>query len=205
MIFHDVEQNSDEWLQLRVGKVTSSGLSKVMAKFGKAFGDPAKQYATKIALEQLTGRQVGENYTNAHMDRGHEQEPICRALYEAREFCTVSNGGFFDNELTGDSPDGLIDDDGVLEIKCVVGHVQFDTIKRGKFDPKYKWQLVFHLRETGRDWVDYVSYSSDFPHGNRLYEFRVDRDYFKEEFKMVDERLGQFFELVDNCKQLIRG
>ena len=204
-MFLDIQQNTDEWLQLRVGKVTSSGVGKIMANFGKAFGPPAKEYAVKIALEQLTGNAVGYNYTNAHMDRGHEQEPIARALYEDMYFCEVSNGGFFDNILTGDSPDGLLYDDGVIEIKSVIGHVQFSTIKRGSFDPKYKWQLVFHLRETGRDYVDYVSYSSDFPEGNRLYVYRCDRDSFKEEFKMVDERLEQFYKLVDDSKNLILG
>lgn len=201
----DIEQNTDEWLQMRVGKVTSSGVGKIMANYGKAFGPPAKEYAVKIALEQLTGKAVGQHYTNAHMERGHEQEPIARALYEERYFCEVNNGGFFDNQITGDSPDGLVYEDGVLEIKSVIGHVQFATIKRGSFDPKYKWQLVFHLRETGRDWVDYASYSSDFPDGDRLYVHRSTRDDFKEEFEMVNNRLIEFYKLVEENKKIIRG
>lgn len=202
-MFLDIQQNTEEWLQMRVGKVTSSGVGKIMANYGKAFGPPAKEYAVKIALEQLTGEAVGVHYTNAHMDRGHQEEPIARATYEDRYFCEVSNGGFFDNGLTGDSPDGLIYDDGVLEIKSVIGHVQFSTIKRGGFDPKYKWQLVFHLRETGREWVDYASYSSDFPEGDRLYVHRCVVSDFKEEFKMVDDRLEEFFALVDTSKKMI--
>jgi hypothetical protein len=204
-MFLDVDQGSDEWLALRLGKVTGSGLSKVMANAGKAFGDPAKKYAVELALEQITGKSQSVFYSNAHMDRGHEQEPIARMLYEDTHFCEVSNGGFFDNGKTGCSPDGLIYHDGVLEIKCVIGSVQFETIKRGKFDPKYKWQLVFELRETGRDWVDYVSYSSDFPESKRLIEYRIARDDFVEEFKMVDDRLEQFFKLVDENKRIING
>ena len=206
-MFIDINQatETDEWLALRVGKVTSSGLSKVMANFGKAFGPPAKEYAAKVALEQITGKSNGDHFMSAHMERGHIEEPIARALYEEKYFCEVSNGGFFDNGKTGDSPDGLLYKDGVLEIKSVIGHVQLSTIKRGGFDPKYKWQLVFHLRETGRDWVDYVSFSSDFPEGDRLYDFRVDRDFFKEEFKMVDERLEEFFLLVEANKKVILG
>ena len=206
-MFIDIDQSleRDEWLKLRVGKVTSSGVGKIMANAGKAFGPPAKEYAVKIALEQLTGKGVGDNYTNAHMVRGTEQEPIAKALYEELTFSEVKNGGFFDNGQTGDSPDGLSYSDGVIEIKSVIGHVQFATIKRGKYDPSYKWQLVFHLRETGRDWVDYVSYSSDFPEGNRLYVYRCDRDEFKEEFKMVDERLEEFFILVEDSKKTILG
>ena len=204
-MFLDIEQNTDEWLGLRLGKVTGSGLSKIMANYGKAFGEPAKNYASEIALEQVTGKSQGVHYTNAHMDRGHEQEPIARAMYEEKYFCEVSNGGFFDNGKTGCSPDGLIYLDGVIEIKCVIGSVQFKTIKRNKFDPTYKWQLVFELKETGRDWVDYVSYSSDFPEGNRLFEYRADKDDFKEEFQMVDERLDMFFKLVDENKKIIQG
>lgn len=204
-MFLDVEQNTDEWLALRLGKVTGSGLAKIMANYGKPFGDPAKKYATEIALEQLTGRQQGTHYTNAHMDRGHEQEPVARAMYEDLYFCDVANGGFFDNGLTGCSPDGLVFEDGVIEIKCVIGSVQFKTIKRQKFDPTYKWQLVFELRETGREWVDYVSYSSDFPEGNRLFVYRAKRSDFSEELKKVEDRLEQFFELVTENKRVIQG
>ena len=74
-MFLDIQQNTEEWLQLRVGKVTSSGIGKIMANYGKAFGPPAKEYAVKIALEQLTDDAVGYHYTSAHMERGHEQEP----------------------------------------------------------------------------------------------------------------------------------
>jgi hypothetical protein len=204
-MFHNVEQNTDEWLKMRIGKVTGSGLSKIMAKQPGPFGDPAKKYAVQIALQQLTDEDNSANYTNSHMDRGHEQEPIARALYEDSHFCDVTNGGFFDNGLTGCSPDGLIGSNGVIEIKCVIGTVQFDTIKRGKFDPAYKWQLVFELRETGREYVDYVSYSSDFPAGNRLYIHRIMREDFEIEFKQVDARLRQFFALVEQNKLIIES
>jgi hypothetical protein len=204
-VFHDIQQNTDEWLSLRLGKVTGSGLSKIMANYGKAFGEPAKEYAIEIALEQITGRPQGVIYTNAHMERGHEQEPIARAMYEDMHFCDVSNGGFFDNGNTGCSPDGLVYDDGVIEIKSVIGKTQFKTVSRGRYDPSYKWQLVFELRETGRDWVDYVSYSSDFPEGKRLFVFRSTKDDFSEEFKMVEERLEQFFKIVEKNKQIING
>ena len=76
--FYDVEQNTDAWLQLRAGKLTSSNLGKVMANYGKAFGDPAKKLAVQIAIEQITGKPQESGYSNDHMDRGHEQEPIAR-------------------------------------------------------------------------------------------------------------------------------
>ena len=120
MIFHDINQNTDEWHQLRAGKITSSALSKAMANFGKAFGEPAKKYAVSIAVEQLTGVPISSDYTNDHMARGHDEEPIARMLYEQEYFCEVSNGGFFDLGDIGCSPDGLVYDDGVIEIKSAI-------------------------------------------------------------------------------------
>jgi hypothetical protein len=202
-MFCDVQQNTDEWLQMRVGKITGSGVSKFMANFGKAFGQPAVDYSIQIAIEQLTGKAYGNSYSNGHMERGHEQEPIARTLYEEAYFCDVSNGGFFDNGLTGCSPDGLIYGDGLIEIKSVIGTVHFDTVKRGKFDPKYKWQLAFNLMETGRNYIDYVSYSADFPSGKRLFVYRCNRETFKDEFDMILTRKQEFMELVEKNKQVI--
>ena len=105
-MFHDVEQNTDEWLDMRIGKLTGSGCSKIMANYGKAFGEPAKKAAVQVAVEQLTGkRSISSCYSNEHMERGHEQEPIARALYEDKYFIDVTNGGFFDCGNTGCSPD----------------------------------------------------------------------------------------------------
>jgi hypothetical protein len=117
MTFIDIDQNTDEWLILRCGKVTGSGVAKVMANDGAAFGQPAKDYAVQIALERLTGIPQGSNYSNAHMERGHEEEPLARVAYEDEFFCDVDNGGFFDCGDTGCSPDGLVGENGLIEIK----------------------------------------------------------------------------------------
>lgn len=200
-MFHDVEQNTDEWMGMRAGKVGGSSIGCVMANYGKAFGDPAKKLATNIAVEQLTGNKLGSSYTNEHMERGHEQEPVARRLYEDRNFVDVSNGGFFDNGFTACSPDGLVGDSGMIEIKSVVAHVQYSTIKRNSFDPSYKWQLNFNLKETGRKWIDYVSFCAEFPEGRRLFVYRLYAEQQQEEFKMIDARLGEFKRLVDEIKQ----
>lgn len=93
MIFHDIEQNSQEWYDLRAGKITSSSLSKVMANYGKAFGEPAKNYAADIAIGQITGSATESHYSNDHMERGNEEEPIAIMQYEDEYFCSVDNGG----------------------------------------------------------------------------------------------------------------
>jgi len=202
-VFHDVEQNSDEWYLLRAGKVTASSLSKVMANYGKAFGEPAKKYAVDIALQQLTGSTSGGGYSNEHMARGHEEEPLARMAYEDRYFCDVSNGGFFEDGDTGTSPDGLVGSDGIIEIKSAIPSVHYARIAKQSFDSAYKWQLVGHLKITGRDWVDFISYCSDFPEDKSLYVHRSYREDFTEEFKMVDGRLDEFRKVIASSKQVI--
>lgn len=201
--FHDVDQNSDEWFALRAGRLTSSKLGTVMAKYGQAFGEPAKKYAVNIAIEQITGQPIASTYTNDHMERGHEQEPIARMLYEEENFTDVTNGGFFGSEFIGCSPDGLVDDNGVIEIKSVIGSVHFANIKRQNVDPAYKWQCIGNLKFTGREWIDFISYCADFPEDKQLFVKRLHVDQLTEEFEMIDIRIGEFKTLVDETKQLI--
>ena len=201
--FIDVDQNTDEWFLLRSGKLTSSKLGTIMANYGKAFGEPAKKYAVNIAIEQITGNPILSDYTNAHMERGHEQEPFARALYEEETFCDVSNGGFFEGGFVGCSPDGLVSKDGVIEIKSVIGSVHFANIKRQTVDPAYRWQCIGNLKFTGRDWLDFISYCADFPVGKQLYTHRLLQKDLTEEFRMIDSRIAQFENLVHDTKQLI--
>lgn len=196
MIFHDVQQNSDEWFALRLGKATASRFGCIMANYGKAFGDPAKDYALQLALELATGKKAEFSFTNEHTERGHEQEPIARMLYEDEHFVTVSNGGFFDWIEYGDSPDGLVGDEGVLEIKSVIAKTHYATLRRGSFDPAYKWQLIGHLDCTNRNWVDFVSYCSDFPPKKQLIVYRLHRDQVKDEIIRLNERRKEFIGLV---------
>jgi len=201
--FNDVEQNTDEWFAMRAGKLTSSKMGLVMANFGKAFGEPAKKYAVTIALEQITGIPASGGYSNEHMERGHEQEPIARMLYERENFCTVDNGGFFESDWIGCSPDGLVHDNGVIEIKSVVPSVHFASIKRQSFDPAYKWQLIANLKFPDRDYIDFISFCADFPEEKKLFVTRLNKDNFLDEFKMIDSRLAEFKKLISETKETI--
>jgi hypothetical protein len=200
----DVAQNEEEWMRLRIGRVGGSELHTLMANYGKAFGDPAHRLAQRVALEQISGEKVESGYTNEHMERGHEQEPIAKQKYEEERFCSVANGGYY---ILGDdigvSPDGIVYDDGLVEIKSVAYPGQFDTIDRGKYDPKYKWQLVQELKVSGREWVDYISFCADFPPGKQLFIQRIYKKEFTEEFKMVDARFNEFRALIDAKKRKI--
>lgn len=196
MKWHDVPQNTEEWDALRLGKATASKFACFMANDGKAFGDPAHRYALQIALERMTGRKSEISFSNDHMERGHEQEPIARMMYEDERFTSITNGGFFDCGEHGDSPDGLVGTDGVVEIKSVIAPTHYATLRRGSFDPTYRWQLVGHLDCTGRDWVDFVSYCCDFPDGRQLIVHRLTRDDCRDELARLAERRQQFLALV---------
>jgi len=201
--FIDVEQNSDEWFDLRGGRLTSSKLGVIMANFGKSFGEPAKKYAVNIAIEQITGNPIPSTYTNDHMQRGHDQEPIARMMYESEQFCDVTNGGFFESEFIGCSPDGLVGDDGVIEIKSVISTTHFATLKRQNVDPAYKWQCIANLMFTGRKWIDFVSYCEEFPEDKQLFVKRLHKADLVEEFKMINERVEEFKKVVESSKKLI--
>lgn len=170
-----------------------------------SFGEPAKQLAVKLAIEQITGKRTESGFSNAHMDRGHAQEPIAAMLYENTYFCDVTNGGFFEDGKTGCSPDGLVDDDGVIEIKSVIASVHYETIKRNSVDPAYRWQVDFNLKTTGRDWLDFISYCADYPVDNQLFVHRIHKADRVEQFKMIDIRVGQFMELLDETKGRINN
>jgi hypothetical protein len=199
-VWIDVEQNTEQWFDLRLGKVTGSTMSKVMANFGKAFGQPAKDLAVNLAVEQLGGVRQGSNYMNAHMERGHIEEPFARKFYEDEYFIDVENGGFYDNVLTGCSPDGRVGEDGLIEIKSAIPSVHYNRIRKNTFDSAYRWQLIFNMKEAERDWIDFISYCSSFPVETRLFVYRLKKDDFKKEYEMIDERLAEFFGMLKKVK-----
>ena len=203
MEWHNVDQNSDEWFEMRAGLITGSKLGTVMANYGKAFSDTAKKYAVNIAIEQITGRAISSGYSNAHMERGHEQEPIARMLYEQETFCDVTNGGFFEDGEVGLSLDGLVGNDGAIEIKSVIASTHYATIKRQKVDPSYKWQVLGNLMLSARDWIDFVSYCADFPEGKQLFIHRTNRGDCAAEFDMIDIRIKEFLLLIIDTKQIV--
>lgn len=201
--FIDVDQNSDEWMQMRRGRLGGSSIAKVMANYGKAFGEPAKKLAVTMAVQQITGKILEQSFSNEHMERGHEQEPIARLLYENETFNDVTNGGFFDEGFIGLSPDGLVGDEGVIEIKSVLAGGHFSTIKRMNIDPAYKWQCYLNLKVTGREWLDYVSYCAEFPEGKQIFIYRIERNSLQYEFNQLDLRIAEFKKEVEKAKKLI--
>lgn len=170
----------------------------------KGFSKLAEQYAVTLAIEQITGEPVPSALSNPHLDRGHEQEPAARFLYEIETFQIVKEGGFFCNDVVGYSPDGLIEGQkGSIEILSCISSVHFENVKRLSIYPPKKWQCIGALKYAELDWIDFVSYCADFPAGKRLFRFRMVKEDYLEEFKMIDKRIEQFLTLVSETKENI--
>lgn len=202
-LFHNVEQNTDEWLKLRCGKITSSNFPKIMANFGKAFGPPAVDYARKKAHEIVTGKlDESPQYSNQYIEMGNEYEDIAREEYEAEKMIQTRPGGFFTLGPYGDSPDHLSGEKGCGEIKVVIQKTHWNRLEYG-IDKSYKWQRKGHLFVGGLEWCDSISFCPFFYKPKRLH---VVREYLEnEESEMLEERLYDFRKLVMKYVEILKN
>ena len=175
-----VQQNTPEWLALRAGKLTASRFADLLA-FGKRDGKPLKartDYIGEVVAEILIG-QPREQVRAKPLDWGHDVEAAARAAYEAETGLLVDAGGFVVHgalPFVGCSPDFLVGDDGMGQIKCPyspVNHV--DTIRNG-MPEEHVAQVQGELWVTGRQWSDFISFDPRFPPHRRLYVQRVHAD-----------------------------
>lgn len=168
------EQRSPEWFAARLGKATGSRFADVLAG-GK--GLTRKAYAVELALEIVTGKAV-EGFTSQAMQDGIDREPIARALYEAYSGHFVDEVGFclHDALPCGVSPDGLINHDGGLEIKCPKASTHASYLALQAEPPAYTAQIQGCMWVTGRQWWSFVSYHPDFPENAQLIVRRIKRD-----------------------------
>lgn len=154
-IIRDIEQGSEQWHELRLGKVTASRFKDVMAK-GK--GLIRKSYMYQLAAEYITGEKE-ESYSNKYMEWGTENEAAARAMYELETDCTVEQVAFIKrNENVGASPDSLVGTDGLLEIKCPKTTTQIETFLSGKVPSQHKPQIQGQLWVSEREWCDFLSF-----------------------------------------------
>jgi len=176
MIIHDIEQGTDEWHAIREGKLTASHGQEISAN-----GKGLETYIYKMLSEKYSSAER-ENYTNEHMERGNELEPIARSMYEMQESVSVDEVGFVElDEYTGASPDGFVGEDGGIEIKCHADTKHFRLVLNGEkeIESKYKWQCQMNMLITGRKWWDYVAYNPNFEQS--LVIFRIEADEEKHE------------------------
>jgi putative phage-type endonuclease len=169
-----IEQGSAEWFASRLGKVTASKVYDVMAKTKSGYGAARKNYMMELLCQRLTGARE-EGFTNAAMQRGNDLEPMARGRYEIENDLLVSETGLIDHpafEGFAASPDGLVGDDGLIEIKCPNTATHIDFMKTGKINPRYQSQMTAQMLCTGREWCDFVSFDDRLPEN---LEYRVQR------------------------------
>jgi putative phage-type endonuclease len=172
------EQGSPEWFAARLGKVTASRVSDVIAKTKSGWSASRANYMAQLVAERLTG-QVQESYSNAAMVWGTETEPLARSAYEFRTDATVTPAWFIDHPkiaMSGASPDGLIGDVGLVEIKCPNTATHIDTLLGKVIPAKYEAQMLWQMACTGANWCDFVSFDPRLPENMRLFVSRLHRD-----------------------------
>ena len=172
------EQGSPEWLQERCGKVTASRIADVMAKIKTGYGAGRANYMAEIIAERLTNVPK-QGFTNEAMRWGTETEPQARAMYEFQTGLEVTETGFVPHpviEGTGASPDGLVGDSGLIEIKCPNTATHIDTLRGSAIDRKYVLQMHWQMICTGRDWCDFVSFDPRLSLAKQMHVRRVHRD-----------------------------
>ena len=173
-----VEQGSDEWKALRLGHVTASKVADIMAKGRSGEAVTRKKYKMQLVAERLTEMQQ-DSYSNAAMEWGVEQEPFARMAYEVQNGVFVDKTGFWLHPVhrwIGVSPDGLVGEDGLVEIKCPNSTTHLDYVYDNKAPAGYMKQMQCQLWVTGRKWCDFISYDPRVKHSKQLFVKRVHRN-----------------------------
>lgn len=193
-------QGSDEWFRVRAGMPTASRFATIMAK-GRDGGasKTRREYMLKLAGEILTGEPM-DHYTNHHMERGKEMEAEARDLYAFMKDVDPQQVGFIINGAKGCSPDSLIGNDGMAEIKTKLPHLQIDVLLGSDVPSEHRAQCQGNLWVAEREWLDFVSYWPKLP----LFAPRTYRDepYIKQIEAAVDQFNDELAELVERIRRM---
>ena len=202
-IIKDIEQGSQDWLDLRLGKITASRVADIMSngRSGKP-SQKAESYMNELISEILTGSQA-EFKQSAAMEWGTACEPQARAMYELQNDVDVEEVAFIQlNDYVGVSPDGLVGEDGLLEIKCPTSKKQIERALSDSYHSDYKAQIQMQLYVSGRKWCDFVSFDPRI-NGNASYlQERVyrDEDYIKEMESRINAFIDSMLNKLDKLK-----
>lgn len=188
-IYEELKQGTPEWLAVRIGKLTASD-AQAIASNGKGL----ETLVFEKVAEIMTGKPK-DSYTSTDMERGNELEAMARNAYELETGRLVKQVGFIElDERVGCSPDGMVEEDGLAEIKCKNDSNFVRFIFDNKIDPAHEWQMQYQMWVTGRKWVDYVLFNPNFK--NPIIITRVMRD----EAKIAKIEIG-----VESAKKQIAG
>lgn len=198
-------QQNEEWRKLRLGCATGSGFADVLAEGkGKAEAVTRRNYRVRLALEIITGVPEENGFTSQAIKTGIEREPIARARFEEASGLLVEEVSFvkLDNRPVGCSPDGLIGDDGGLEVKCCTKAVHLDYLGLTDKPPsEYIAQVQGCMLVTGRSHWWFAAFNPDFPPELQLHYFRVERDDLY--IKRLDDALWRFaYDVQQTVKEI---
>lgn len=191
MKIHNLEQGTDEWFELRKGKLTASH-AQAIGNNGKGL----ESYVTELMAEYHSSADK-EHYSNVHTERGNELEEFARGIYELENNVTVDVVGFIEaDKHVGCSPDGLVGEDGGLEIKSPSDVAYYKVLRDGEsqIDSKYVWQVQMCLLLTERKWWDLVFYNPNFKQSTIT--FRIVPD--EEKQKALREGIKAGVEMIKN-------
>ena len=185
-----IDQGSEEWHQLRLGKVTASRVADIMRK-GRSGSDSLsrQRYLGELVAERLTGRPT-ETFKSQDMQWGNDTESVALGAYAIYSCARLQPVPFVDHpkiSMSGASPDQLVDDDGLCEIKCPATHTHIATLLGAPIAPDYVTQMQWQMTCTGRVYCDFVSFEPRLPEDMRLHVQRVTRD---------DERIAELEKAV---------
>lgn len=202
-----MEQRSAEWFAARLGCVTASRVKDVMASGrGGAPSATRKNYMMELLCERLTGQSGGADLSrNAAVQRGVELEPFACMAYEADKGLMVVETGLVMHPTIpgfGASPDGLVGDDGVLEIKCPNTATHIATMQSERHDPQYEWQMLAQMACTGRAWADFVSYDDRLPEPLQYVCHRFERDFKR--IREMESEIKAFLEELSDLEKEMR-
>jgi putative phage-type endonuclease len=192
-----IEQRSDEWFAARIGKVTASRVADVLAKTKTGYSASRENYMAQLVCERLTN-QKADGFTSVAMQWGTETEPLARISYEVAQNVLVDEVGFVPHPsiiMAGASPDGLVGDDGLLEIKCPNTATHIETLLSQTVPGKYNTQMQFQMACTGRSWCDFVSFDNRLPAELQLFVKRVPRDNMY--IRLMEEEIVKFLNELD--------
>jgi len=195
------DQNSPEWYECRRGLPTASKFATILAKGKGGQGDSVtrRKYLHQLAGEIITGKPM-DTYSNHHMERGKEMEAEARSLYAFMKDADPETVGFIRNGPKGCSPDSLVGDNGMLEIKTKLPDILIDVLFKNEVPTEHRAQIQGALWVAEREWLDFVAYWPDLP----LFVKRVHRDedyirnlaaavdQFNEELTLVVERIRRY-------------
>ena len=202
-----MEQRTDDWFSARCGLVTASRIADLTARTKSGWSSSRDRYMGQLVVERLTQRPM-DSYQNAAMQRGIELEPAAIAAYEALRLCVVEPVGFLlhpNITLAGASPDGLVGDDGLVEVKCPETHTHLDTLvadskpRRDPVQGRYRLQMQWQMACTGAKWCDFVSFDNRLPEPHNMWIKRIERD--EEKIKEIESEIRQFNEEVESIIQ----